>query len=158
VRRGVFLMIAVDNLSIRVGTFALERLSFTVDTRQYAVLMGKTGSGKTTLLEALCGLKPIRAGAIHLDGQDVTQLKPADRNIGYVPQDLALFQPMTVREHLAFALLIRKRPPREVAGRVEELAALLGIGYLLSRRPTGLSGGESQRVALGRALSYPPGI
>src|SRR5262249_27565079 len=116
--RGVFLMIAVDNLSIRVGTFALERLSFTVDTGQYAVLMGKTGTGKTTLLEALCGLKPIRTGAIYLDGQEVTRLKPADRNIGYVPQDLALFQTMTVREHLAFALVIRKRPPREIARRV----------------------------------------
>src|SRR5262249_577290 len=59
---------------------------------------------------------------------------------------------------LAFALVIRKRPPREIARRVEELATLLGIGHLLARRPAGLSGGESQRVALGRALSYPPGI
>ncbi len=151
-------MIAVENLTIHVGTFALERLTFSVATGQYAVLMGKTGTGKTTLLEALCGLKPVRAGRISLDGYNVTRLKPADRNIGYVPQDLALFQTMTVREHLAFALAIRKRPPREIEGRVQELARLLGIEGLLHRKPAGLSGGESQRVALGRALAFPPRI
>ena len=70
--------------------------------------MGKTGSGKTTLLEAICGLRRVAAGSVRLMGRDVTRLKPAARNIGYVPQDVALFSTLTVREHLAFALVVRR--------------------------------------------------
>jgi ABC-type sugar transport system ATPase subunit len=120
--------------------------------------MGKTGSGKTTLLESLCGLKPVQGGSIRLLGQDVTRLKPAERGVGYVPQDLALFPTMTVREHLAFALLVRRWEAGHVARRVGELSELLGLGQLLERLPAGLSGGESQRVALGRALAFQPRI
>ncbi len=150
-------MIAVNHLTVRVGAFALQDITFEVPAGQYAVLMGRTGAGKTTLLEALCGLKPMAGGTIHLNGRDVTRLKPAERGIGYVPQDRALFQTMTVREHLAFALLIRKANRDAIQGRVAELARLLGIEHLLDRKPHGLSGGEAQRVALGRALSVRPG-
>jgi molybdate/tungstate transport system ATP-binding protein len=151
-------MIAVDHLTVRVGGFALEDVSFEVPSGQYAVLMGRTGAGKTTLLEALCGLKSVAGGTIRLNGRDMTGLKPAERGIGYVPQDRALFQTMTVREHLAFALAIRKANRDVIRERVAELSRLLGIEKLLNRRPLGLSGGEAQRVALGRALSVRPGI
>ena len=151
-------MIAVDNLTERVGGFTLEDVGFDVPTGQYAVLMGRTGAGKTTLLEALCGLKAVAGGTIRLNGRDVTRLKPAERGIGYVPQDRALFQTMTVREHLAFALTIRKAGRPLVQQSVAELARLLGLERLLDRRPPGLSGGEAQRVALGRALSARPGV
>ena len=151
-------MIAVEQLTVRVGAFALEDVSFEVPTGQYAVLMGRTGAGKTTLLEVLSGLKPSVAGSINLHGRDVTRFKPAGRGIGYVPQDRALFQTMTVREHLAFALAIRKSNREVIAQRVAELARLLGIESLMERRPQGLSGGEAQRVALGRALSAQPGV
>jgi molybdate/tungstate transport system ATP-binding protein len=151
-------MITVSNLSIRSGTFALRSLSFTVAQGKYAVLMGKTGAGKTTLLEALCGFRRIDSGTIALVDRDVTRLAPADRGIGYVPQDLALFQTMTVREHLAFAQRIRRWDFGRIDARVYELADLLGLTRLLSRRPSGLSGGESQRVALGRALSFQPRV
>jgi ABC-type sugar transport system ATPase subunit len=120
--------------------------------------MGKTGSGKTTLLEALCGLKPVASGSVVLDGVDVTHWKPADRGVGYVPQDLALFPHLTVRDHLAFALFVRGWSRPDVQRRVGELAELLGLAHLLSRYPAKLSGGESQRVALGRALSFRPRI
>ena len=149
-------MIAVENLALRAGAFALDGVSFRVETGQYAVLMGKTGSGKTTLLEAVAGLKPVRAGHMLLMGHDVTALKAAERGVGYVPQDLALFPTLTVREHLEFAPDVRRWARDAVAERVTELAALLGLGHLLDRRPEGLSGGESQRVALGRALSFRP--
>ncbi len=120
--------------------------------------MGKTGCGKTTLLEGVCGLRRLESGTIRLLDRGVTGLRPADRGIGYVPQDLALFSTLSVRDHLAFALVVRRRPWREIAARVKELAELLGIGRLLDRKPRGLSGGEAQRVALGRALAMRPQV
>ena len=151
-------MIRVEQLSIQAGSFALRGIEFEVPTGQYAVLMGRTGVGKTTILEALCGLRRVGGGTMVLMGRDVTGLTPAERGIGYVPQDRALFHTMTVREHLAFALEIRKWRRPAIAERVRELAELLGIAHLLSRKPQGLSGGEAQRVALGRALAAHPNV
>lgn len=151
-------MIELRDLSIRAGSFSLSGLSLLVRTGEYAVLMGRTGRGKTTLLETICGLRRAAAGKILLNGIDVTHLSPAERQIGYVPQDLALFPTMSVREHLAFALRLRRYSARSIQERVDELAGLLGITDLLPRRIPGLSGGESQRVALGRALSFRPSV
>lgn len=151
-------MIRVQNLSVRAGTFRLENLSFEVPTGHYAILMGKTGSGKTTILESLCGLKSVEHGRIELMGKDVTRFKPAERGIGFVPQEGALFATMTVGQQLGFALTIRRWEAKAITQRVEELAKLLEIGSLLDRRPTGLSGGERQRVALGRALAFHPQV
>jgi ABC-type sugar transport system ATPase subunit len=151
-------MISVADLSIQQGQFSLSSVGFQVPTGKYAVMMGQTGTGKTTLLEAICGLRPIRTGRIELLGRDVTRLKPADRGVAYLPQDLALFQTLSVREHLAFALVVRKWPKAAIDRRVAQLAELLGIAHLLDRRPAGLSGGESQRVALGRALACEPRV
>ncbi len=151
-------MIALSGVSVRVGAFTLPAVTLTVATGEYAVLMGRTGCGKTTLLEAVAGLRAIDAGRVELMGRDVTGLRPGERGVGYVPQDLALFPSMTVREHLAFALEVRGAAAGRIAGRVEEMAELLGIGHLLGRRPAGLSGGEAQRVALGRALAGRPPV
>ena len=149
-------MIQVQGLTVRAGEFSLSDVGFDVPTGGYAALMGKTGSGKTTLLEAIAGLKSISAGSIVLGGIDVTRAKPAERNLGYVPQDGALFTMMTVRDQLAFALVIRHMPRKQVEARVRELAELLEISSLLDRTTVGLSGGERQRVALGRALAFRP--
>jgi ABC-type sugar transport system ATPase subunit len=149
-------MIELRHITIQCGSFGLTDVSFVVPTGAYAVLMGGTGQGKTTLLEAICGLRPVASGSILLHGEDATRWKPADRSIGYVPQDLALFPTMTVREHLEFALRLRHYSAEAIRSRVEELAEVLGIGPLLERRKLGLSGGEAQRVALGRALSFRP--
>jgi ABC-type sugar transport system ATPase subunit len=149
-------MIAVENLCVRAGGFALENVSFTVPTGEYAALMGRSGSGKTTLLEVICGLRPAESGTVRLLGQVVSHLRPGERGVGYVPQDLALFPTRTVRQHLAFALALRRWDAAAIDERVAELAGLLGVAHLLERRPAGLSGGEAQRVALGRALSFRP--
>jgi molybdate/tungstate transport system ATP-binding protein len=151
-------MIAVDNITVKAGDFALRDVSFKLDAGEYGALMGRTGCGKTTLLEAIIGLKPVHLGTIRIGEADVTNERPAARGIGYVPQDGALFSTMSVREHLAFALEIRRQSKVEIKTRVDELAEWLGIGHLLARRPFGLSGGERQRVAMGRALSFHPKI
>jgi len=151
-------MIRVEQLSVRAGGFVLREAAFAVNRGEHAFLMGKTGSGKTTLLEAICGLRPVTAGRVLLDGQDVTGWPPAQRGIGFVPQDAALFMHLTVREQLGFALAIRRRPAGEIAARVAELADWLSLQPLLDRRPPGLSGGEVQRIALGRALSFRPAV
>lgn len=151
-------MIRLENIYIRVGNFRVENISFEVPTGGYCALMGKTGCGKTTVLESICGLKPVSKGRIFLMDREITRERAANRGVGFVPQDLALFPTMTIREHLAFALTIRKADGKTIARRVDELAELLGLGDLLDRKPAGLSGGESQRVALGRALSASPDI
>ena len=151
-------MIALENVSIRAGNFALDGVGFVVPAGQYGILMGKTGSGKTTILEAVCGLRKVLAGKIILMDREVTHVKAAERGIGYVPQDVALFPSLTVREHFAFALQIRNWTPKAIAARIDEMAELLDVRPLLDRRPLGLSGGEAQRVALGRSLSFHPKI
>jgi ABC-type sugar transport system ATPase subunit len=151
-------VISVKGVSVRSGGFSLKNVSFEVPAGGYGVLMGRTGSGKTTLLEMLCGLREVEEGAICFDGRDVTRLRPADRGIGYVPQDRALFQTMTVRENLAFAPTVHGWGREEIERRVAELAEHLRITPLLDRSTAGLSGGEAQRVALGRALAARPKI
>ncbi|MFO0799868.1 MAG: ATP-binding cassette domain-containing protein [Gemmataceae bacterium] len=148
-------MIELAAVSVRQGAFALDGVSLAVPAGVYAVLLGPSGAGKTTLLEVLAGLRRPRAGRVLLRGADVTTLPPAARNVGYVPQDGAVFRTMTVRENLGFALAVRGTDP---AARVAELAGWLGLGGLLDRRAVGLSGGEAQRVALGRALAYHPDV
>jgi len=160
-------MICVKDLSIAVPGFSLQGVSFEVPDGAYGILMGPTGCGKTTLIEAICGLRPVSAGRIVLHGRDITRAKPGERGIGYVPQDDALFPTMTVHDHLAFALRLRRWPKDQQRRRIDELADLLGLTHLLNRKPGGragsgggggLSGGERQRVALGRALSFKPEV
>jgi len=151
-------MIEVQGLELSQGSFHLSKISFSIASGKYAVLMGRTGAGKTTILEALCGLRHPNAGTIRLCGLDVTNSPPAERGVGYVPQDRALFNTMTVREHLGFSLTIRRWAKEQIAARVSELAQLLGLQALLDRKPFGLSGGEAQRVALGRALAARPSV
>jgi molybdate/tungstate transport system ATP-binding protein len=149
-------MIDLDNLCMRQGAFQLADISLHVPKGKYAILMGQTGCGKTTILEAIAGLRGIASGNIHLNDRDVTYLAPGQRDIGYVPQDGALFRTMTVRDNLAFALTIRNLPAGVINERIGQLAEWLRIAHLLDRWAVGLSGGETQRIALGRALANHP--
>ena len=151
-------MIELDNLSIRSGPFTISGINLLVPAGSYGVLMGGTGQGKTTILEAICGLRTVTSGRVLLGGVDMTRYKPADRGVGYLPQDLGLFPTMTVRGHLEFALRVRRAPRPIINDRVAELSKLLGIEPLLARHVGKLSGGEAQRVALGRALAFRPQV
>lgn len=149
-------MIRLRNITVRAGAFLLRDVSVEIPDGQYAVLMGRTGCGKTTLLETICGLRQVEEGTIEMDGRDITRLRPGERNMGYVPQDVALFPSMSVRRQLEFALRLRHAPRAALAARVAALAAELEVTALLERKPQGLSGGEAQRVAVGRAIAASP--
>ena len=146
----------LEQCSTAVGGFHLGPADMVLPTGAYGVLMGKTGSGKTTLLEMIAGLAPLTAGRLNIAGQPSNHVRPADREIGYLPQDGVLFDTMTVAEHLDFAPRFRGWPKAQRMERVAELAERLGLTDLLERRPPGLSGGERQRVGLGRALAGRP--
>lgn len=147
-------MIHAEEISFRIGTFGMQRLSIDIAEGEYFVLLGPPGSGKTIFLECLCGLKKIQSGRIRIDGHDVTNLEPRKRGIGYVPQDYALFPHLSVEQNISFGL----RAHSYAETNITETADLLGIGHLLSRNIDGLSGGEKQRVALARALVLKPKI
>ncbi|MFT5030639.1 MAG: molybdate/tungstate transport system ATP-binding protein, partial [Candidatus Binatia bacterium] len=100
-------MIAVTDLSLTQGDFALRDVNLIVPDGEYGVLMGRSGCGKTTVLEVVCGLRPFTGGEIEVSGRSVGHLKPAERGIGYVPQDRALFPTMRVRDQIAFSLIVR---------------------------------------------------
>ena len=151
-------MIQCVNLNISQGDFSLLDVNFKINKGDYAILMGKTGCGKTTVMESICGLRKIKSGEIWLGDHEISNLMPAKREIGYVPQDGALFKNMTIAQNIGFALKIRKWDKQKINERVNELASNLGISYLLKREAHDLSGGEKQRVALARALSFYPEV
>jgi ABC-type sugar transport system ATPase subunit len=151
-------MISLRHITVQAGGFQLRDLSMEIPTGSHTALMGRTGSGKTTLLEGICGLRSIRSGSIWIGDREVTNLPPGQRGIGLVPQDGALFDHLTVRQHLEFALEVRGWVPERRESRSRELAEWLSLTPLLDRLPAGMSGGERQRVALGRALAFNPPV
>lgn len=151
-------MIRCVDLHIEQGDFVLSNINFQIKKGDYVVMMGKTGCGKTTILESICGLRKINSGEIWLGENNITNYLPAQREIGYVPQDGALFKNMTIANNIGFALKIRKWNKHKIQKRVQELAEILKIDYLLKREAHDLSGGEKQRVALARALSFYPDV
>ena len=149
-------MISVRELSAQWAGFALKDINLDIASGEYLTLVGPTGAGKTLLLETLAGIHRVRSGSIIVDGQDITFLRPEDRNVGMVYQDYALFPHLSVSENIAFPLRRRGMPRTEVRERVTELAGLTGIGGMLERKTQKLSGGEKQRVAIARALAAGP--
>jgi ABC-type sugar transport system ATPase subunit len=151
-------MIRAAQLSFSIGDFRLDQFNLDVAKGQYFVLLGPPGSGKTIFLECLCGLKRIKSGNIYIDGHDVTSLEPRMRNIGYVPQDYALFPHLSVERNIAFGLNVRGYHRAEISSKVIQVTEMLGIAHLLTRSTNALSGGEKQRVTLARALVNKPKV
>ncbi len=136
----------------------LDRLSFTVHPGEFLVILGPSGSGKSTLLRLIAGLDTPKSGDICFDGHSILPLAPAERDVGMVFQNYALYPHLTVWENLAFPLLIRKEARHIIDQQVRRIAALLQLESLLDRKPRALSGGQQQRVALGRALIRQPRV
>lgn len=151
-------MIEIKDLSVHVGDFSLIDIDLQIDDQEYFVILGPTGAGKSVLLESLAGLHRCRAGTIWIDGSDMTSVPPEQRQIGYVPQDYALFPFLTVAGNITFGLRGRHLTQKTIKKKVDTLAHLLHISHLLNRDVRTLSGGEKQRVALARALATSPRI
>ena len=150
----VVALLEIIGLSKSMENFSIKRIDLKVRRGEYFVLLGPNGAGKTLLLELIAGIRRPDEGRIIISDRDVTDLPPERRNVGYVPQNYALFPHMTVFDNIAFGLRMRNLPVK----RVEEIANALGITHLLDRKPTTLSGGERQRVAIARALAIEPEI
>ncbi|VGO21855.1 ABC transporter ATP-binding protein [Pontiella sulfatireligans] len=146
----------IKDLSMRAGLFSVGKLSLTIGEGEYFTLMGHTGSGKSLLLKAVCGLARIETGRIRIHGEDVTELEPRFRGVGYVPQDGGLFPHLSVQRNIVFPLIVRGLSFDQAAAETAEVVETLGLTPLLDRAIRGLSGGERQKVALARALACRP--
>lgn len=148
-----------DAVGKRFGSVdAVRDLSLEITDGEFMVLVGPSGSGKTTALRMLAGLEAISSGSIFIGDKRVNDVAPRERDIAMVFQDYALYPQMSVFDNLAFGLRRRKVSGDEIKRRVEEAARVLDMSALLARRPGQLSGGQAQRVALGRALVREPQV
>ncbi|CEJ13739.1 sn-glycerol-3-phosphate import ATP-binding protein UgpC [bacterium YEK0313] len=140
------------------GVVAVHGFDLDIADGEFVVFLGPSGCGKSTTLRMIAGLEEITSGSIHIGARDVTRLEPKDRNIAMVFQNYALYPHKTIYENLAFGLRIRRMDPAEIDRRVRRAAAMLGLDAFLARKPKQLSGGQMQRVALGRALVRNPDV
>ena len=151
-------MLTLDDIGVDVAGFSLRDIRLAVNDGEYFVLIGPTGSGKTVLLETIAGLHRTKTGRILLDGSDITSAPPEKRGISIVYQDYSLFPHLTVAGNVAFGLKCARRTDHEISEAIDWVAPLFGIGHLLQRKPSTLSGGERQKVALARAMATRPAI
>ena len=151
--------IVLENVNKRYDQqIVVNNLSLEIRNGEFFVLLGSSGSGKTTVLNIIAGLTSAEQGRVLLHGRDVTSLPTQKRNVGYVFQNYALFEYMTVAENIEFGLQVRKVPKKERQLKRDELLELVGLVGLGDRMPRQLSGGQQQRVALARALVLEPDV
>lgn len=149
-------MVVFKNIEFTIGTFSLHNINFNIKDGEYFVILGPSGNGKTQLLKLLAGLNRPKSGEIWIGGTRRDHLPPEQRDIGYVFQDQVLFPHMSVYDNIAFSLKLKKLSTSEIKTKVEKMADILGITYMLDRSTVDLSGGEKQRVALARAMVMGP--
>jgi multiple sugar transport system ATP-binding protein len=151
--------LSIRNLTKKYGHLAaLENFSLEISSGEFMVLLGPSGCGKTTVLRCIAGLTDITSGEIHIGGELVNKLPPKDRDVAMVFQNYSLYPHMNVYDNIAFPLKMRKLQKNQINDRVQKIADLLNISNLLQRKPKEISGGQMQRVALGRALVREPKI
>jgi multiple sugar transport system ATP-binding protein len=140
------------------GVEAVKDASLVVADKEFVVLVGPSGCGKSTTLRMVAGLEEVTTGEVYIGDTLVNDVPPKNRDIAMVFQNYALYPHMTVYKNMAFGLMLRKYPRKEIERRVREAAQILGIEHLLDRKPKALSGGERQRVAVGRAIVRQPKV
>lgn len=151
--------VTYDHVFKRFGdVVAVNDMDIFIEDKEFLVLVGPSGCGKTTALRCLAGLEDITEGRILIGDQVVNDVAPKDRDIAMVFQSYALYPHMSVYDNMAFGLKLRKTPKDDIKRRVQEAAEILGIEYLLDRKPRQLSGGQRQRVAVGRAIVREPKV
>jgi len=151
--------LTIEHLWKSFGTFqALKDISLTINRGEFVCFLGPSGCGKTTLLRAIAGLDLQTSGVVHQNGQDISNLPPAERDFGIVFQSYALFPNLTIEKNIAFGLENTGTPRDKITARVTELLSLVGLNDQASKYPAQLSGGQQQRVALARALAMSPGL
>ena len=151
--------IVVESVRKEFGAFtAVRSSSFTIEDGEFFMLLGPSGCGKTTTLRMIAGLELPTSGEIYIDGDEVAQKPARERDIAFVFQMFALYPHMNVRRNIAYPLVSQGMPRREVRAKVQEVARILGIEEMLDRPVGGLSGGDRQRVALGRAIVRTPKV
>ena len=138
------------------GAPAVKNVDLQVEDGEFMIFLGPSGCGKSTTLRMIAGLETVTSGDILIGGERVNDVDPSKRDISIVFQNYALYPHMSVRKNLGFGLKIKGTPRAEIAKRIGDVAAMMGIDTLLDRRPGQLSGGQRQRVALGRALVREP--
>lgn len=149
--------VVLENLEKSFGDHKIiDRLNLSVGDKEFLTLLGPSGCGKTTTLRCIAGLEDVDSGKIIIDDRVVNEIPSKDRDIAMVFQNYALYPFMTVRDNISFPLRLHKVPKDKVDRKLKEVAELLHVSTLLSRKPKQLSGGEQQRVALGRALIRDP--
>lgn len=145
--------VSLQNVRKQFGALTVVHdVNLTLESGEFVAFLGPSGCGKSTTLRMIAGLEPVTSGNILFGERDVTRFQPADRNVGMVFQNYALYPHKTVRDNLGFSLKIHGVPKAEIEQRVSKVAAMLSLGPLLDRKPGQLSGGQMQRVALGRTL------
>jgi multiple sugar transport system ATP-binding protein len=151
-------VITLDNLTkvYPDGTEAVTNLDLEAGDGEFIVFVGPSGCGKTTALRMIAGLESITEGEVKIDGHVVNDLPPKDRDVAMVFQNYALYPHMNAGDNMGFALKMRGLPKREIEGRVQEAATILGLTDALQKKPRTLSGGQRQRVAMGRAIVRQP--
>lgn len=149
-------MIKIEGLTILFDTFKIVELDIQIEEGEFHFLLGPTGSGKTLILESIMGLRKPRAGRIWIADREIQSLPPERRGISYVPQDLALFPHLKVKENILYGIKARDLDMKAYEEYVYALVEVMRIEHLLERYPANLSGGEKKRVALLRALAPKP--
>ncbi len=151
--------VLIKNVSKSFGkVIAVNNVNLEIIDREFIVLVGPSGCGKTTCLRMIAGLDELTEGEIFIDGRNVNNIAPKDRDIAMVFQNYALYPHMNVYKNMSFGLRVNKFPKEEIEKRVLESAKILGIEELLDRKPRELSGGQKQRVAIGRAIVRKPTV
>ncbi|CAM5184730.1 sn-glycerol 3-phosphate transport system ATP-binding protein OS=Castellaniella defragrans OX=75697 GN=HNR28_002827 PE=4 SV=1 [Castellaniella defragrans] len=151
--------ITISDLVKRYGkTQIVHGISIDITDGEFVVLVGPSGCGKSTLVRMLAGLEDVTGGSIKIDGREVNDVEPKDRDIAMVFQSYALYPNMTVAENMGFSLRLRRADPKVMAERVADAARILDLDPYLERYPRELSGGQRQRVAMGRAMVRDPKV